>query len=302
MGRIRTVKPEFFKHEELFDAELETGLPLRLAYIGIWTICDREGRFKWSPRAIKSDVLPMDDVDFSCVLDALLTRGFLVKYASGGREFGAVPTFKDHQHINGREQDSKFPPPPEDPSQLIVINGNSTRHPRVGDVSSARQPHVGHVTQGEGKGREGNRKGTTTPLPPPDASSENGGIGGGGPADDLDFREKILLAVGADPVSGMIGPNGTVLGRPDHMAIAKQWVDGLGLSEVEVINVIRDVVAGLKQPVSSFRYFTPAMQRLADAKAAGLKPDPTAAGGSGETTAERILREREALKAAGDSI
>ena len=27
MARIRTIKPEFFKHEDLFDAEKETGLP-----------------------------------------------------------------------------------------------------------------------------------------------------------------------------------------------------------------------------------------------------------------------------------
>ena len=29
MGRIRTVKPEFFKHEVLHDLEQETGLPIK---------------------------------------------------------------------------------------------------------------------------------------------------------------------------------------------------------------------------------------------------------------------------------
>ena len=46
MSRIRTVKPELFKHEELFDTELASGLPLRLAFTGLFTVADCEGRFK----------------------------------------------------------------------------------------------------------------------------------------------------------------------------------------------------------------------------------------------------------------
>jgi hypothetical protein len=34
MARIRTIKPEFFRHGGLFDAEIETGLPLRVAFAG----------------------------------------------------------------------------------------------------------------------------------------------------------------------------------------------------------------------------------------------------------------------------
>jgi hypothetical protein len=36
--RIRTVKPEFFRHEELYELEKQTGLPLRLAFIGVAVI------------------------------------------------------------------------------------------------------------------------------------------------------------------------------------------------------------------------------------------------------------------------
>ena len=48
--RIRTVKPEFFTHEGLFDAEKATKLPLRVAFVGLWCAADREGRFRWEPR------------------------------------------------------------------------------------------------------------------------------------------------------------------------------------------------------------------------------------------------------------
>jgi hypothetical protein len=34
--RIRTIKPEFFHHEGIYEAELQSNLPLRLAFIGLW--------------------------------------------------------------------------------------------------------------------------------------------------------------------------------------------------------------------------------------------------------------------------
>src|ERR1035438_7461939 len=77
MQRIRTVKPEFFQHEGLFDLEMQVGLPVRLAFVGLWTCCDREGRFPWRPRKLKTDILPYDDLDFAAVLDALAGGGFL---------------------------------------------------------------------------------------------------------------------------------------------------------------------------------------------------------------------------------
>ena len=68
--RIRTVKPEFFTHEGLFELEKETGLPIRVAFAGLWCAADREGRFKWEPRRLGVQILPYDQVDFSRVLDA----------------------------------------------------------------------------------------------------------------------------------------------------------------------------------------------------------------------------------------
>jgi hypothetical protein len=152
MARIRTIKPEFFNHEELFDLEAETKLPLRIAFAGLWTVCDREGRFKWRPRSIKAQVLPYDDVDFSRVLDALTTRGFVVKYASNGVEYGHVPGFGRHQVVNNREAASVLPKPPETPQ--------NTGNPRVPDACGTREPREGHAgaVEGNGKEVEGNGK------------------------------------------------------------------------------------------------------------------------------------------------
>jgi hypothetical protein len=111
MPRIRTVKPELFKHEHLFDAERETGLPLRLAFIGLFTACDREGRFHWRPRTLKVECLPHDDIDFSRVLDALATRGYILKYEVEGGVFGCIANWKKHQFVNNRESHSTLPSP-----------------------------------------------------------------------------------------------------------------------------------------------------------------------------------------------
>lgn len=147
MARIRTVKPGFFRHEGLYESEKETGLPLRLAFAGLWTSADREGRFIWSPRNLKLDALPYDDdVDFARVLDALWARGSIEKYIVDGKEYGFIPSWKEHQVINNREQASTLP----EPNETNVLTRN------------ARESHASvtplKLVQVEGKGKEG--KGT----------------------------------------------------------------------------------------------------------------------------------------------
>ncbi len=149
MARIRTIKPEFFKHWDLYKLESETGLPLRIAYAGLWTVCDREGRFKWIPQQLKIDVLPYDDLDFSRVLDVLTTRGFIRKYASNNIEYGVVPSFMDHQVINNRERASELPEP-------IDFIEPLTRGPRVDDAcTKSLDPAYAEGKGREGKGKEG---------------------------------------------------------------------------------------------------------------------------------------------------
>jgi hypothetical protein len=152
--RIRTVKPEFFLHDGLFDLEHETGLPIRVAFIGLWCAADREGRFRWEPRRLGALILPYDGVDFSRVLDALVTRGFLVRYTSQGHDFGCIPTFSRHQIVNNRETPSSIPTPP-DQNEIAVL----TRATRVPDACPTRHD----LDKGE---REGEREGERNKLPP----------------------------------------------------------------------------------------------------------------------------------------
>lgn len=141
MGATRTIKPEFFKNYELYDLEQQTGMPLRVAYAGLWTCCDREGRFKWIPRFLRAEILPFDtDIDFANVLDVLTQHGFIYRYS--GRDAAGYPVdcgvvlkFKQHQHIHNKEPQSILPEPPED--ILRIIPGVERKGRKVGTASLA---------------------------------------------------------------------------------------------------------------------------------------------------------------------
>lgn len=147
--RIRTIKPEFFVHDRLYEAEAESGLPLRIAFAGLWCAADREGRFKWEPRRLGVQILPYDKVDFSRVLDALTTRGFILRYASGTGEFGYIPSFSRHQIVNNKERASELPEP------ILEADSNAcpTREPR--DDHACRKERKG-TEHGKEQGTEGN--------------------------------------------------------------------------------------------------------------------------------------------------
>lgn len=152
MARIRTIKPEMAAHEGLFDLEQETELPIRFAWAMLPTVADREGRFQWRPRTLKAQILPHDLIDFSRVLDALLMRGFVVKYRVGNEWFGWIPTFLKHQVINNRESASDLPS--YEDAEEVLDNRNqqpTSRDALVDDASMTREVRA----QAEGKGREG---------------------------------------------------------------------------------------------------------------------------------------------------
>lgn len=183
MSRIRTVKPDLFRHEDLFDAELASGLPLRLAFIGLFTVADCEGRFQWKPRTLKLDVLPHDNVDFSAVLSALESGGFIKSYMVDGRRYGYIPSFGKHQQISAREMErgSALPPPPQTQSsteQVPVHAQSSTEQvPEHVESSTERVPESqeeegkrnrkGREEEGEGEREEERKDARTRKTPSP---------------------------------------------------------------------------------------------------------------------------------------
>jgi len=140
VARKRMIAPQFFKHADLYDAEMASGLPLRIAFAGLWTVTDRRGVFQWS-RNLKPDVLPYDPCDMLAVLDALAAAGFVQKYEVEGKSYGFIPSFEQHQHFHRDEKVSTLPGPEEAASSTVSTpgqNGASTGPARNSTASNGR--------------------------------------------------------------------------------------------------------------------------------------------------------------------
>jgi hypothetical protein len=107
MPRLRTLKPGFFTNDVLAEVA-----PLgRLLFAGLWCLADREGRLEDRPRKIKAELLPYDDCDVNQLLDELDTRGFILRYESGGNLFIQIVNFGKHQNPHIKEAESSIPAP-----------------------------------------------------------------------------------------------------------------------------------------------------------------------------------------------
>lgn len=105
MARACNIKPGFFTNDNLADIELLG----RLLFIGLWTICDREGRIEDRHRRIKAEVLPYDNCDVDSLLDELARHGFILRYAAGGEKYIQVLSFTKHQNPHVKETVSTIP-------------------------------------------------------------------------------------------------------------------------------------------------------------------------------------------------
>ncbi len=144
MARIRTIKPDFFRHEGLQELELaHPGEYPMFVFAGLWGHCDKAGRFEWKPRMLKLDILPFLDFDMAGTLEILERADFVRRYEVDGKTYGVIDSFPDHQRIGGKEaQDpEKYPEPPEK---------------QEGSIREALGQHEGLQ---EGKGREEEGKG-----------------------------------------------------------------------------------------------------------------------------------------------
>lgn len=116
MARIRTIKPEFFRDEDLQDLEAaHSGCHVMLVFAGLWGHCDRNGAFEWRPRQLKLDILPFLPFSMDQALGLLEGAGFIRRYTVDGKEYGLVPSFAKHQRLNGKEaqEPCRYPVPQE---------------------------------------------------------------------------------------------------------------------------------------------------------------------------------------------
>ena len=145
MGRIRTVKPEFFTSEDIVALPPLT----RLLYIALWCEADREGRLVWKPRTMKLRYFPADDCDMDAMCAEVVAQGLVKLYGDG---LAYIPSFTEHQHVNPREAASTLPEPNASPRVR-------TRQPRASDAQGGKER--------KGKERKGIDDALNASLPDP---------------------------------------------------------------------------------------------------------------------------------------
>ena len=130
--RIRTIKPEFWKHDGI--AELEYAA--RLLFIALWCIADRRGRMEDRPKRIKAECFPYDDLDVESMLSDLHRAGFIDRYEAEGVRVIEVRSFEKHQRLTGKEAETE------------------SIYPEKQWGNNGETPSTAPVAQ-EGKGKEG---------------------------------------------------------------------------------------------------------------------------------------------------
>lgn len=97
MARIRSIKPEFWTSEQVMELSRDA----RLAFIGLWNFCDDAGIHPASPKRLKAEVFPADDLtseDVRRLVDELLNLELVNEYEVDGQTFWIV-TGWHHQKI-----------------------------------------------------------------------------------------------------------------------------------------------------------------------------------------------------------
>jgi len=99
MSRIRTIKPGFWKHEELSALPPET----HMMAAALLNYADDEGYFNANPKLIKGDCCPLrdDSVNIHGMISDLSNIGYLrIGKGMDGRIYGHVINFLEHQKVN----------------------------------------------------------------------------------------------------------------------------------------------------------------------------------------------------------
>lgn len=118
MSRIRTIKPTFWTSEQV----VECSLSARLLFIGLWNFCDGSGRHSFSPKQIKSQVFPSDDISVDVIIDMLWElsdNGLIVIYENKNSKLLEV-TGWSHQKID-HEHSSRLPGSLDEHSEIIRL-------------------------------------------------------------------------------------------------------------------------------------------------------------------------------------
>ena len=142
MARIRNIKPEFFKHEELQDLQIEhpKAMPM-FVFAGLWTQCEYTGVFAWKPRSLKLEIFPFIEYDIEESLYLLESNGFITHFQKDGKKYGVVINFKKYQAISKKESEQELHYPVPTKEDLEPSRNSS------GTIPEPSRNHPDHIPE-----------------------------------------------------------------------------------------------------------------------------------------------------------
>lgn len=155
MARIRTIKPGFWKHEDLSELPEAT----HMLAAALLNYSDDDGYFNANAGLVKAECCPLREPSVS-VPDSLkhLSRVGFIRLGTGadGKRYGHVVSFAEHQRVNR-------PIPSKIKDMEIRWDEAVSDHPQLTEPSPPEEEGKGNKER-EGKGRESVAAVATTPA------------------------------------------------------------------------------------------------------------------------------------------
>ena len=154
--RIRTIKPEFWRSEDIAALSIED----RLLFIGLWSYVEDNGVGRDEPQLIQCDLYPLDTFTEASVrthggLMRLSQQGLITRFEGpDGRKYLQINSWDKHQKIN-RPSKPRFPQ--YNAENCTLTEGSLSPHCTLTEGSLPEQG-TGNREQGTGK---------DTPFSPP---------------------------------------------------------------------------------------------------------------------------------------
>lgn len=162
MARIRTIKPEFWKSEEIAQLPHRT----RLTFIALWSYVDDNGVGRDVPQLIAGELFALEPDPREALanvrgdLARLSEHDRITRYTVDSRPFLYVNNWDRHQRIDKPNKD-RYPRPDHPDAVLTCGYGDSREDVAQPSRDMRESPSPGAVEVGTGE--QGNRKNTSSP-------------------------------------------------------------------------------------------------------------------------------------------
>nr|DAS69576.1 MAG TPA: replisome organizer [Caudoviricetes sp.] len=147
--RIRTIKPEFWRSEDIAALSIED----RLLFIGLWSYVEDNGVGRDEPQLIQCDLYPLDTFTEASVrthggLTRLSQQGLITRFEGpDGRRYLQINSWDKHQKIN-RPSKPRFPQ--YNAENCTLTEGSLSPHCTLSEGSLPEQG-TGNREQGTGR-------------------------------------------------------------------------------------------------------------------------------------------------------